>query len=235
MAIPLFLAMTGAEFAAAGALPKTAAWMACHFSSGDTGITNIPPSLPPGSLLILNDQIPLSGHNLGRVGEQLQQAADALDSRGVLLDFQRPHVPESKELAAYLVSRLTCPVAVSDLYAKELDCPVFLSPCPHHVPLSDYLLPWKGRRISLDLAVDAEVITLTRSGSQILPCPLGEMPEGSHADKLLHCHYSIETSADSMQFTLWRSREDLQNLAAEAEELGAEMLVGLYAEWKDRS
>ena len=102
MAIPLFLAMTGAEFAAAGTLPKTAAWMACHFFSGDAGITNIPSSLPPGSLLILNDQIPLSGHNLGRVGEQLQQAADALDSRGVLLDFQRSHVPESKELAAYL-------------------------------------------------------------------------------------------------------------------------------------
>lgn len=232
MAIPLFLAMTGAEFASCETLPERIAWMACHFSSGDTGITNIPPSLPPGSLLILNDQIPLSGHNLGRVGEQLQQAADALDSRGVLLDFQRPHVPELKELAAYLVPRLTCPVAVSDLYAKELDCPVFLSPCPHHVPLSDYLLPWKGRRLWLDLAVDAEVIALTKSGSQIFPLPLGEVPEGGHADKLLHCHYSIDASVDSVQFTLWRSREDLQELAAESEELGTEMLVGLYTEWR---
>ena len=198
MAIPLFLAMTGAEFASCETLPERIAWMACHFSLYGDELTNLPASLPPDSLLILNDRIPIGSHDREQIAQQLQQAAGALNCRGVLLDFQRPDVAEAKELAAYLVSHLDRPVAVSDLYAKEMDCPVFLSPCPHHVPLSDYLLPWKGRRLWLDLAVDAEVIVLTKSGSQIFPLPLGEVPEGGHADKLLHCHYSIDASVDSV-------------------------------------
>lgn len=235
MAIPLFLAMTGAEFTAAGSLPKTVAWMACHFSAPDRGLTGFPPALPPGSLLMLNDQIPMAGHDPQQIGAQLQQAAETLDCCGVLLDFQRPGQQEAAKLAAHLVATLTCPVAVSDGYAKNLDCPVFLAPCPHHVPLSDHLLPWRGRQLWLDLAADAETITLTKQGSQFLPLLLEKLPQGGHSDDLLHCHYAIETTPEAVRFTLWRTQEDLDALALEAETLGVEALVGLYAECGARS
>lgn len=231
MAIPRFLAQTSAEFAAANLFPDRVGWMACHFSPYGTGLTNLPPSLPSGSLLILNDRIPMAGHDPEIIVGQLRQAVDALDCYGILLDFQRKGFDEARQLAAALTASLPCPVAVSQVYAEDTDWPVFLSPCPHHVSLEDHIAPWKGQRLWLDLAVNTEVIILTKSGSQILPLPLGAVPESGHAENLLHCHYSIETCADSVQFTLWRTKADLEALAQEAETLGVEILVGLYAEW----
>ena len=230
MAIPLFLAMTGAEFQFCEALPEHIAWMACHFSPYGTGLSNLPPALPPGSLLILNDRIPICRHNPEVIRQQLQQIVEDHRCSGVVLDFQRKGVPETAQLATHLAKAISCPVAVSDHYAQMLDCPVFLPPCPHHTPLSEYILSWKGRKLWLDLAVNAESITLTKTGSQILPLPLGEFPEGGHTDRLLHCHYSTETSIDSARFTLWRTRADMETLSAEAEKLGIQILVGLYSE-----
>ena len=230
MANRLFLAMTAAEFASAGALPEHVAWMACHFSPYGTGLTNLPASLPAGSLLILNDRIPICGHDPQRITGQLLKSAETIPYCGLLLDFQRSGVEESFRLAQHLVSSLPCPVAVSDSYAEQLDCPVFLSPCPHHVPLSQHILPWKGREIWLDLASNAETILLTKERSQITSLPLGEMPEEGHSDKLLHCHYSIETGTDTVLFTLWRTTEDTEALAEEAEESGIQNTVSLFLE-----
>ena len=231
MANRMFLAMTAAEFAAAGTLPEYVAWMACHFSPYGTGLTNLPGSLPPGSLLILNDRIPICGHDPERITGQLLKAAETIPYCGLLLDFQRSGVEESFRLAEHLVSSLPCPVAVSDNYAKHLDCPVFLSPCLHHVPLSQHILPWQGRELWLDLARNAETILLTKDRTQITPLPLGEFPENGHADSLLFCHYSIEAGADSVLFTLWRTKEDIAALSAEAQTLGIRNLVGLFSEF----
>lgn len=230
MAIPMFLALTAAEFQSCPALPKQLGWMACHFSPYGTGLSNLPAFLPEGSMLILNDRIPLCRHDPERITGQLRRTVEALGCSGVLLDFQRGGSAKTGELCAQLSASLPCPVVVSDLYARELDCPVFLPPCPHHVPLADHLLPWKQRRIWLDLARNAETITLTKAGSQIHSLPLGESPDGGHADRLLRCHYTIETGVESVRFTLWRTEEDLDALAAEAEILGVETLVGLYCE-----
>ena len=232
MAIRSFLAMTAAEFAAAKALPEHVAWMSCHFSPYGTGLTNLPASLPPDSLLILNDRIPICGHDPERIAHQLLQAAETTPWQSLLLDFQHSGVEESFRLAEHLVSSLPYPVAVSDGYAKQLDCPVFLSPCPHHVPLSQHILPWQGRELWLDLARNAETIQLTRERTQITPLPFGEIPENSHADKLLHCHYSIETGVDSAHFTLWRTGEDIAALSEEAQSLNIKVLVGLFSELK---
>lgn len=229
-----YLAMTASEFAAASVLPPKTGWMACHFSPYGTGISNLPAFLPAGSLLILNDRIPISGHDIKRVCEQLTQAVSAMDCAGILLDFQRPGNSELEQLSAHLVSSLPCPVAISEEYAKGLDCPVFLSPCPHHTHLKEHTAPWQGRELWLDLAVDAETITLTKEGCTILPLPLGEIPEGGHWDEKLHCHYSIENTANSARFTLWRTKQDLEALAQEAEELGIHTLVGLYQELKQQ-
>lgn len=226
-----YLAMTAAEFAAADPLPPKIGWMACHFSPYGTGLSNLPASLPPESLLILNDRVPLCGHDPQRIAAQLQQAVETLSCSTVLLDFQRRDDPQLQKLAAFLTASLSCPAAVSDAYADKLTCPVFLSPCPHHTPLAEHIAPWQGRELWLDLAADAETITLTKDGSDILPLPLGEIPEGGHWDEGLHCHYFTQTGDDFARFTLWRTREDLEALAKEAEELGIGTLVGLYQEF----
>ena len=120
MAIHTYLAMTAAEFAATENLPEHVAWMACHFSPYGTGLSNLPHSLPPGSLLILNDRIPIYGHDPNRIGQQLLESAEIIHCSGLLLDFQRADVEESLRLAAHLISALPCPVAVSDCYADPL-------------------------------------------------------------------------------------------------------------------
>lgn len=230
MAIRPFLAMTAAEFGSAEKHPEHIAWMACHFSPYGTGLTNLPASLPPGSLLILNDRIPICGHDPERIAGQLLKVSEDTSCCGLLLDFQRTGVEESLGLARHLIASLPCPVAVSDCYAAQLDCPVFLSPCPHHVPLSQYILPWQGRELWLDLATNSETILLTRERSWITPLPLGEIPEGGHVDSTLHCHYSIEAGTDSVRFTLWRNREDIAALSEEAQALNIKVLVGLFSE-----
>lgn len=231
MEIGPYLAMTASEFAGLEDFPGKKAWMACHFSPWGTGLTNLPPALSPGSLLILSDQFPPAGHDPPRVAAQLRQTVEKLGCAGVLLDFQRPVTDGLRAMAEYLVSSLPCPVGVSDGYAETLDCPVFLSPCPHHTPLAEHLAPWADREVWLDLAVDGSTITLTKDGSTIYPLPLGEIPEGGFMDERLHCHYRTETGDDFARFTLWRTRADLEGLAREAEELGVKALVGLWQEW----
>ena len=230
MATAIYLAMTAAEFSGSDPLPANLCWMAGHFSLYDRGLSNLPSSLPANSILMVNDWIPWCGHNPALILEQLEQAVRRLDLYGILLDFEEPGCPELRALAEQLTTSLPCPVAVADRYAENLACPVFLSPCPHHTPLAEYLQPWAGREIWLDLARDAATITLTRTGCITLPLPLGELPEGGHRDKSLHCHYFTETTPDSAHFTLWRTAEDLDALALEAESLGVKTTVGLYQE-----
>ena len=231
MAAVLYLAMTAAEFSASYNLPEHIAWMACHFSPYGTGLINLPAALPAGSILILNDRIPICGHTKNRVVHELQQTVETFDCSGVLLDFEVPHHPELKEIAACIYKELPCPAAVSHAYAADLSCPVFLPPCPHHTSLAEYIAPWQDREIWLDLAVNAETITLTAEGSTIQQFPPGEIPENGHPEKNLHCHYRTESWEDHARFTLWRTKEDLEALAQEAEELGVSKLAGLFQEW----
>lgn len=230
MAAAIYLAMTAAEFSASDPLPACFCWMAGHFSPYDRGLSNLPPSLPANSILMVNDRIPWCGHDPVLIQEQLEQAVHRQNLYGILLDFEEPGCPELRTLAELLTASLHCPVAVSDRYTENLTCPVFLSPCPHHTPLKEHLEPWTGREIWLDLARDAATVVLTRAGCMTLPLPLGELPESGHRDKGLHCHYRMETTPDSARFTLWRTAEDLEALAQEAESLGIKTLVGLCQE-----
>ena len=230
MAIQTYLAMTAAECQSCEAFPEHIAWMACHFSPYGSGLSNLPPALPPGSLLILNDRIPIAGHDPDRIAKQLQMTVNQFRCRGLLLDFQRPCVEEIRHLIEGLLKALPCPVAVADIYAQAFGCPVFLSPCPHHVPLSEYIRPWKEREIWLDLAADAETILLSKSRCQITALPLGELPETGHRDTLLHCHYAIHTEPDFAEFILWRTAEDQEQLSKEAETLGIQNAISLFLE-----
>ena len=235
MAIRPFLAMTAAEFRANPHIPPRIAWMASHFSPYCTGLSNLPKTLPPDSLLILDDITPIHGHDPERIAAQLRERVEALNCSGVLLDFQRPEYKEAAALARYLTENLPCPVAVSDIFAGELDCPVFLSPVPPDMPLSEYLAPWSGRQVWLEMARNGTVITLTDEGAAAAPLPPGEHFEGGHLDAKLHCHYRIKLSEEQARFTLYRTMDDLNTLLEEAESLGVTHGIGLYQELYDEN
>lgn len=230
MAIRPFLAMTAAEIRGTETLPPKTAWMACHFSPYSTGLSNLPKALPPGSMVILDDITPIHGHDSEVIAAQLRHRLEGLECSGVLLDFQRPGYEEAGLLAEQLAEALPCPVVVSALYGQALNCPVFLPPVPPDASLSDYLAPWHGREIWLEMALDGEIITLTPAGATTSPLLPAAQPSGGHWDGKLHCHYQIHTDADSARFTLFRTPEDLDALLTEGEALGVTCAVGLYQE-----
>lgn len=232
MAIEPFLAMTAAEIRNLSAFPGKIAWMACHFSPYGTGLSNLPHALPPDSLLIVNDRTPIHGHDPQWIAQQLGECVARLGCCGVLLDFQRPEDKETAALVKVLAKALPCPVAVSDLYAGNVvDCPVFPPPVPPSMPLKEYLAPWAGREIWLELALDGEEILLAERGATVAPLPFVDSEAPGFIDDQLHCHYHIQLEDDAARFTLWRTRKDLAALLEEAESCGITTAVGLYQEW----
>ena len=231
MAIAPFLAMTAAETRNHSVLPPKIAWMACHFSPYGLGLSNLPQRLPPHALLLLDDITPIREHDPQRITEQLLNCLESLNCHGVLLDFQRPDVPETAVLVNHLTQTLPCPVIVSESYASELSCPVFLPPVPPSVALEEYISPWEGRSIWMEIGLTGELLTLTEQGCETVPLPFPNEASEGFPEKALHCHYRIETNEKSARFTLWRTEKDLAALLEEAEGLGISGAVGLYHEF----
>lgn len=227
MVLPLYLAQTSLEMAG-NSLPAHPAYMACHFSSGSPGLSNLPVSLPAGAMLILDDSTPMADHDPELIGKQLADAIRQQGCESLLLDFQRPDIPGQRELAKLLADSLPCPVGVSEIYAEHLSCPVFLPPVPPDKPLRDYLSPWQGREIWLEAALDGITLTLTEAGCSIEA--LYDFPDGGLRDDQLSCHYTVETTADTAIFQLWRTRHDLDTLLAAAETQGVTKAIGLWQE-----
>ncbi len=224
----LYLAMTEAEISKISAVPDPLAYMACHFSPYGTGLSNLPEQLPAGSMLILNDLTPPMGHDPQRIAQDLQQAALAFSCSRILLDFQRAGDPATKAIAKAVIEQAPCPVGVSDIYAKNEACAVFLPPLPLHETAEAYLAPWQEREIWMEAALDAMTITVTATGSRYAACmpPLTALP---HFDGELLCHYSTALTDDAAVFTLHRTYEDLQRLM---EDERISCFVGLYQELK---
>lgn len=221
MEIVLHLAMTAAEIEKCRPLPNHLGWMACHFSPYGIGLSNLPQSLPPGSLLIVNDRTPICGHDPAQIAQQLAQAVETFQCCGILLDLQRPGAQQ----VAAAVASLPCPVAVTPDYAAGLQCAVFLPPPPLTVSLPSYLERWQGRVLWLEAATEETCIQVTAEGSHVLdakpiPCP--------HIDEKLHCRYGMELHPDSVHFYLRRDTEQLLRLMEEGAQLGIERFVGLY-------
>ncbi len=230
MVLPLYLAMTAAEISRTEVLPEKCAYMAFHFSPYSTGLSGFPDTLPPGSMLILNDRTPVYGHDPQLIAQQLQQAADTLSADGILLDFQRPDNPETAAVAAAILKTLSCPVAVSEHYANDLDCPVFLSPPALDCIPETHFSRWKGRELWLEAALDSACIILTEKGNRYTPLFPPETPEPSHHEPRLHCHYHISVTDNAAHFTLFRQPADLLSLLEEAAQSGIIRAVGLYQE-----
>lgn len=230
MAIPLYLAMTAAEFAGCSSFPAKIGWMACHFSPYGTGLSNLPDALPKDSLLIVNDRTPICGHDPELIAKQLTEQIGQYSPAALLLDFQRRNVSETQVLTEHLLTHIACPTAVSECYAAGSDCPVFLPPVPVNKPLSEYIAPWAGREIWLEAALDGLCFHLDAHGCVVSPLPAD--PEGPfpHSDSGLHCHYRIDLDSGAAHFSLHRTREDLDALLKEAENSGVTAAVGLYQE-----
>lgn len=227
MVFPLYFAMTGAEFRLCDSVPGLCGWLSCHFSSYNQGITNTPQHLPKGSMLILDDSTPINGHSPEQVTKQITDllASSVVDS--VLLDFQRPPTEESLIMAKALLA-LPCPVGVSESHAKDLTCPVFLSPPPLHIPLQTYITPWQGRELWLEAALGQEAVAVTREGLRNRPWIAANNP--THFSQELACHYQIIPGENEIRFLFHRTREDLNELLGLAESLGIQRAVGLYQE-----
>lgn len=234
MAIRCYLAMTAAEFSCSGTLPEEPAWMACHFSCYGDGLSNLPQTLPKGSMVIVNDRTPIQNHDCDRIVQQLTQLFEALHPTCFLLDFQRPGIAQTAALAQVLTQKLPCPIGVTQHYAQALNCPVFLEPPPLHIPLQEHLAPWKTREIWLEVAAEAEMITVTEEGSHFALTGDMDLPEPVFDDPVLHCRYHTRVSNDRAIFHLVRQKPELAQLLKEAEALGVTQAVGLFQQLGNR-
>ena len=232
MPIAHYLAMTAAEMAGNSAFPRHAAWMACHFSPSGVGLSNLPNWLPPDCLLILDDSTPIHDHAPERIASELIACMERLQCVGLLLDFQRPGIEQTRKLAEYLCGAFSFPVVVSDTYAAGLDCGVFVSPIPPDEAMASRLARWRGREIWLDTTMEGLEIVLTEKGAKSATLPHQKYPDCGLEDRLLHCHYRISLSENSAAFTLWRTKSDISAQLEEAEALGVTAAVGLYQEFR---
>lgn len=227
MSIPLFFAMTGNEIQKHPALPPKIAWMSCHFSPHGPGLVDLPRRLPPDSMLILDDSIPIKGHDPALVAGTLAQAARELRCAYILLDFQRPG---GEEMAESIVRESPRPVGVTLPYARELNCPVFLPPVPPHILIKDYIAPWQGRELWLELALDGSEAVVTGDGCRFTSVPFPVIGQTAHHAQELNCHYTVTTDPERILFSLYRTSDDLSALVHEADALDITLAVGLYQE-----
>lgn len=226
MPIPCYLALTAAEFAKTDLLPEKIAWMACHFSCYGTGLSNLPESLPEGSMIILNDRTPPDRHDPGRILAQLSELAEKLQPDGFLLDLQRSDMALNRQIAQVLAEGLPCPVGVTAEYAKDLDCAVFLEPPPLHMALTDHIAPWTGREIWLEAATETRHYRITQTGCTMEDAENTPLPEPVFGEAAAFSRYHTELLEDAAVFTLQRAKEDLDALLAQAQ--GITRAVGLY-------
>lgn len=221
-----YLAMTAGEyrgFHGAGAV----AWMACHFSADHKGICNLPQSLPPQSLILLDDSSPMDGHDPGRVTAQLSDLCRQVKAAGVILDLQRPKTNRAEAMVKVIVQALNCPVAVTEAYASVTGCPVLVS-APIHLSLEQVVKPWKKREIWLDLPLGIQTVD-PKEVSPVMPPEEGSFP---HYDKFRHCQYKTRSTPRGLQFTLCRNKTMLPGLLERAWKLGITKAVGLYQEYE---
>lgn len=230
MPIGRTLALTPSEFSSVPQAFPGMGWLSCRFSAEGRGLENLPQRLPRNSLLILDDSTPMAGHDPEKITAQLLKAVEKFRCSGLLLDFEKAGNRDQQALAHHLTETLPCPVAVSEAYGRDLDCPLFLSLIPPYVSLPAYITPWKGRELWLELGISTCSITLTPGGASIdqAAAASGKL----HCDSRLHCHYSVSLSPGQVIFTLTRTKEDLRDLIQEAESLGISRWIGLWQELK---
>ncbi len=226
MALPVYLAMTPQEIAACPQLPEHIAWLACHFSPYGTGLAGLPQGLPPGSLLILDDRIPVWHHDPALVARQLAEAVEQTEAAGVLVDFQG-RSSRLKDIAAAVLEAIPTAAVTAGLLDEGA---VLVPPIPPGEIPADCLKPWEERDIWLELSPSPIQITVDEKGSRSAPYT-GPLPETVFRDEALCCSYGTEVFHDRGVFTLFRTAEDIKALLQAVPNIHP---VGLYQELKDK-
>ena len=203
MGLPLYLAGLGLEI---HSIPRPALLMLDRFQ---------PP--PPGVLPVITDCQPLTEEAVDRLCHWAEHW------ERTVLDFEGPPTPAALEL----LRRLPCPAAAPPGYAET--GPVFLPPAPLHVPLEEYLAPWKSREIWLEAALQQQTVTVTESGAVFSPAAPAQRKDGFECPELC-CRFTQEIREDRVVFTLFDTRETLKDKLALAGELGVTAALGLYRE-----
>lgn len=226
MPLPIYLAMTAAEFRKNPKISARIGWMACHFSPYGTGLSNFPTQLPEGSLLILNDRTPVCGHDPALIAEQLLSLTGQFRCSRVLLDLQRPGNEETTKIVRVILQALPCPVAVSEAYGASFSCPIFLPPIPILQAPAQYLSPWQGREIWLEADLRQTNYLITESGA--VSEPYRRMDETVvHHDQALCCRYCMADTPEGLRFSI---QNDPQLFHPSVEALGVTCMIGLYQE-----
>ncbi len=228
MAIRCYLAMTAGEMAAAAQMPPYPAWMACHFSCYGTGLSNLPQGLPEGSIIILNDRTPVQGHDPDTVVAQLEQLDLQLKPKYYLLDLQRESNPQTEKIVCAVTQAFGQRVGVTEHYAANRDCPVFVSACPLRVPLEKHLAKWSGRELWLEAALEAETVTVDAHGCRREAAFLPITEEPTFFDQNLCCRYHTQVLTHRAVFSVGRGKAELEALLEKAAGLGVTLAVGLY-------
>ena len=228
MGLQRYLAMTAAEFSAVRETRRGIGWMACHFSSYGTGLSNIPAALPEGSMVIVNDRTPPHGHDPELIANQLKELEESGNISLFLLDFQREGNEETMGIAEAVLKALDTPVGVSEVYAEGLACPVFLTCPPPHRTLEEAVSMWGKRPVWLEAATETVAAVVTETGCRFVPSREADLQQPFFTDKELHCKYHTQVFEDRAVFTMMRDNEALEELLQQAQDLGVEVAVGLY-------
>lgn len=226
-----YLAMTEAEFSCAEVLPVHPAWMACHYSCYGVGLSGLPERMPEGSLLIVNDRTPPSGHDPQIISQQLKQFIQQYRLTQVLLDLQRDGLTENHCLAQRLVQELGVPVAVSEKYASSLECPVFLDCPPPYRTLEACAKKWPGRELWLELAPEVGIAEVTAEGFIYKSIQQEVSTQFPFYDADLCCKYRTQLYDDRLQVTMKRDEEALKGLCLQAQTMDIHTFVGLYQQF----
>lgn len=227
MGIPLYLAMTRAEMQESSGLPPHLGYMSCLFSVYSSGLTNLPQSLPEAAILILSDQIPMSGHDPDIVLRQLNDVITQSKAESVLLDFQRPGNKEADRLVQTILSNIQIPVAVTPQYHTK-NAIAFLPPIPPELRAEEYLAPFQGQEIWLETALQCRNVTVTEQESVFDPLCPAPQEQGLTEEGL--CSYRISETEDGFRFSLFDTQETVIKKLEIASAFGVTRAVGLYQE-----
>ena len=221
MSMPLYLAMTAAEISRKEQLPQHLAYMACHFSPYSTGLSNMPNQLPKNTMVILNDRIPVCGQDPDTVACQLAQLCEETEADSILLDLQRPFDDHTEKIVRAILDTAVCPVGVSEIYAYNLDTPVFISVPPLNQTFTQHAKRWEGREIWLEAALEQATYAITETDCR----PVYSTSTAPLSCPSLFCHYGFREEADQVILSLERTREDLLALIDESP---VTKTIGLY-------
>ena len=228
MDIKRYIAMTRSEFSSFRSSECLPAWMACHFSPYGIGISNLPDVLPEASMIILNDIIPPYEHDPDIIANQLNELASKAKTNTFLLDFQREKNRKTEAIVKELTNKLNGKVGVTEAYAENTTCAVFLTcPLPYQ-PLSKKISRWDGRDLWLELAVETSIVHISTSGSKITHVNKSILNAKDSYDNVLKSRYLTEINEKQAMITIERNPETLYLLEQEAASYDIELTIGLY-------